>query len=282
MRFDVFTLFPEYFTGPLSTSILKRARESGTLQVQTHDIREWTTDKHRMTDDYPFGGGAGMVMKAEPVARALEDVLNFEVGVSAPPCPVVFLTPQGRTLNQKIVEDLAALPHLALLCGHYEGIDERVIETCVTHEISLGDFVLTGGEGAAAILIEAVARFVPGVLGNEASASGDSFANGLLEAPHYTRPAQWRGMSIPEVLLSGHHGKIGEWRFWESVRRTLKRRPELVEEALRERPLSRRETKIYEEIRREVLENTSTEAKADNAERWQPSALENVSEEEAS
>ncbi len=281
MRFDVFTLFPGYFDGPLSTSILKRGRESGAIEVQTHDIRDWTTDKHRMTDDYPFGGGAGMVMKAEPVARALEDVLNFEVGVSTPPCPVVFLTPQGRTLNQKIVEELAVMPQLALLCGHYEGIDERVIETCVTHEISLGDFVLTGGEGAAAILIEAVARFVPGVLGNENSATGDSFANGLLEAPHYTRPARWRGLDVPEVLLSGNHGKIGEWRFWESVRRTLRCRPELVEDALRERPLSRRETKIYEEIRREVRDNTLTEAKAKTAEPGQTSALEN-SEEEAS
>ena len=170
----------------------------GAIQVGLHDIRDWTTDKHRVTDDYPFGGGAGMVMKAEPVARGLEDVLNFTVGVSKPPCPVIYLSPQGRTLNQSIVHELAAQPRLALLCGHYEGVDERAIQSCITDEISLGDFVLTGGEGAAAILIEAVARWVPEVLGNENSAPGDSFANGLLETPHYTRPAQWRGKMCPK------------------------------------------------------------------------------------
>lgn len=254
MKFDVFTLFPDYFTGPLSTSILKRARASGALEVALHDIRNWAEGPHRMADDAPFGGGAGMVMKAEPLARALEDVLNFTVGLSGPPCPVVYLTPQGRTLNQSVVEELAAQPHLALVCGHYEGIDERFIEAVVTDEISLGDFVLTGGEGAAAILLEAVARFVPGVLGNETSAHSDSFANGLLEAPHYTRPALWRGRSVPDVLLSGHHAQIEEWRLWEGLKRTLRRRPELVEEAMRERPLSRRQRKIFDEILREHLE----------------------------
>ena len=252
MRFDVFTLFPAYFEGPLSTSILARARASGAIEVGLHDIREWTTDKHRVTDDYPFGGGAGMVMKAEPVARALESVLNFEVGSCKPPCPIVHLSPQGRTLNQELVLELAALPQLALLCGHYEGIDERLIESAVTAEISLGDFVLTGGEGAAAILIEAVARWVPGVLGNQNSAAGDSFAQGLLEAPHYTRPAQWRGREVPEVLMNGHHANIELWRFREGLRRTLQRRPELVGAALHNRALSRAERQVCKEVSEEL------------------------------
>ena len=248
MRFDVFTLFPSYFDGPLSTSILARAQTNGALEVALHDIREWTGDKHRVADDAPFGGGAGMVMKAEPVARALESVLNYEVGTSSPPCPVVYLSPQGRVLNQNVVWELAALPRIALLCGHYEGIDERLIETAVTDEISLGDFVLTGGEGAAAILIEAVARWVPGVLGNEQSAPGDSFAQGLLEAPHFTRPATWRGREVPEVLMNGHHANIEGWRFREGLKRTLKRRPELVEAALLKRALSKAERKICKEV----------------------------------
>ncbi len=249
MRFDVFTLFPAYFEGPLSTSILARAIEKGAIEVGLHDIRNWATDKHRVTDDYPFGGGAGMVMKAEPVASALESVLNFDVGVSAPPCPIIYLSPQGRTLNQNIVNELAVLPRLALLCGHYEGVDERAIQSCVTNEISLGDFVLTGGEGAAAILIEAVARFVPEVLGNENSAPGDSFANGLLETPHYTRPAQWRGHDVPEILMSGHHAKIEEWRFRQGVQRTLERRPDLIDAALQNGALTAGQTKICQEMK---------------------------------
>ncbi len=249
MRFDVFTLFPAYFNGPLSTSILARAIEKGAIEVGLHDIRNWTTDKHRVTDDYPFGGGAGMVMKAEPVARALEDVLNFNVGVSQPPCPIIYLSPQGRTLNQNVVNELAALPRLALLCGHYEGVDERVIESCVTDEISLGDFVLTGGEGAAAILIEAVARWIPEVLGNQDSAPGDSFANGLLETPHYTRPALWREREVPEMLMSGHHAKIEEWRFRQGVQRTLQRRPDLIEAVLCGGALTPQQRKICQEMK---------------------------------
>ncbi|RYG63363.1 tRNA (guanosine(37)-N1)-methyltransferase TrmD [bacterium] len=256
MRFDIFTLFPEYFAGPFSSSILKRGIEKGAINIGLHDIRDWSDSKHRTADDAPFGGGAGMVMKAEPVARSLSDVLNFDVG-SKPPCPIIYLSPQGRTLNQKLVEELATLPQLALLCGHYEGIDERAIQSCVTDEISLGDFVLTGGESAAAIVVEAVSRFVPGVLGNEASALGDSFSSGLLEAPHYTRPAVWRGLEVPDVLLSGHHALIEKWRFREGLRRTLARRPELVEIAMREFPFSRWQHKIYEEVKREIGESSS-------------------------
>lgn len=258
MRFDVFTLFPDYFSGPLSTSILKRAREAGLIEVELHDIRDATTDKWRVVDDTPFGGGAGMVMKAEVVARSLENVLKFDVGVSAPPCPVVYLTPQGRTLNQSLVEELATFPRLALLCGHYEGIDERVIDAIAPIEVSLGDFVLTGGEGAAAILIEAVARFVPGVLGNENSASGDSFATGLLEAPHYTRPAQWRGREVPDILLSGHHANIEAWRLEEALRRTAKRRPDLLDE-WGTRTMSKGERKIWERVQSERQPEDTTE-----------------------
>ena len=253
MRFDIFTLFPEFFDGPFSTSVLKRGIDAGAISIGLHNIRDWCEDKHRRADDAPFGGGAGMVMKAEPVARALESVLNFDVG-SKPPCPIIYLSPQGRTLSQKIVLELAAHQRIALLCGHYEGIDERAIQSCVTDEISLGDFVLTGGESAAAIVVESVSRFVPGVLGNEASASGDSFANGLLEAPCYTRPLLWREKSVPDVLLSGHHAEIDKWRFREGLRRTLLRRPELVEIAKSEFPFSPWQMKIYEELQRELKE----------------------------
>lgn len=277
MRFDVFTLFPDYFSGPLSTSILKRAREANLIQVELHDIRDATTDKWRVVDDAPFGGGAGMVLKAEVVAKSLENVLNFNVGVSAPPCPVVYLTPQGRTLNQSLVEELAMHSRLALLCGHYEGIDERVIEAVKPLEVSLGDFVLTGGEGAAAILIEAVARFVPGVLGNENSASGDSFATGLLEAPHYTRPASWRGRGIPDILLSGHHANIEAWRLEEALRRTRARRPDLLQ-AWQRRELSKRDRKIWDRVQSErqpdIEQNSDTMPR-----KIEPGAPENIDEE---
>ena len=250
MRFEIFTLFPGYFSGPFGSSILKRAIAEERLEIGLHDVRDWSEDKHRKVDDYPFGGGAGMVIKAEPVARALEDVLNFAVGVSQPPCPVVWLTPQGRTFNQSVAEELAKHPRIALLCGHYEGLDERLVETGVTDEISLGDFILTGGEPAAAVIVDAVARLLPDVLGNEHSAQVESFSNGLLESPHYTRPATWRGRAVPDVLLSGNHAHIEIWRFREGLRRTLLRRPELLERA----PLGREWTRSERKVLQEVLE----------------------------
>jgi tRNA (guanine37-N1)-methyltransferase len=251
MRFDVFTLFPGFFESPLDSSILKRARAAGALEVAVHDIRTWTTDRHHVCDDAPYGGGAGMVLKAEPVALALEDVLKFTVGHQEPSCPVILMSPQGRTLTQEIAEKLSTEPRVALLCGHYEGIDERVIAAAVTDEISIGDYVLTGGEIAALTVIDAVARHVPGVLGNADSAAGDSFAAGLLEAPHYTRPAEWRGQGVPEVLLGGHHGEVAKWRRRESLRRTWQRRPDLIVAARQRTDWSAADEKMLDEIMRE-------------------------------
>lgn len=228
MRFEIFTLFPDFFASPLESSILKRAQVAGAVEVGVHDIREAATDKHHVCDDAPFGGGAGMVMKAEPVAKSVERVLEWEAGSGAPPCPIILLSPQGRTLNDRMVRELSEHSQLALLCAHYEGIDERAVEAVVTDEISVGDYVLTGGETAALVLMDAVARFVPGVLGNEESAHGDSFADGLLEAPHYTRPAIWREREVPEVLLSGDHARIERWRRKERLRRTIHRRLDLI------------------------------------------------------
>ena len=250
MKFDVFTLFPEFFAGPLTSSILRRGQASGALQIGVHDIRNWAEGKHRVCDDYPFGGGAGMVMKAEPVAKAIESVLNFNAGpgengkVVKPPCPVILMTPQGRPFSQAIARELSEQSHLALLCGHYEGIDERAVDLLVTDEISIGDYVLTGGEAAALVVIEAVARLVPGVLGNEASPLEESFSDGLLEAPCYTRPAVWRGQSVPEVLLSGHHGETARWKRREALKRTLERRPDLAETLRESRVWTKEEEKI--------------------------------------
>jgi len=231
MRFDILTLFPEYFGGILASSILKRARESGAIEIGVHDIRSYATDKHHICDDAPYGGGAGMVMKAEPLALALEDVLKFAVGHGEPPCPVVLMTPQGRRFTQEVAHELSGHRQLCLVCGHYEGIDERFTECAVTDEISIGDYVTTGGEPAAAVILDAVARLVPGVLGNDDSARFDSFGDGLLEAPHYTRPAVWRERATPEVLLGGNHGVVERWRLKESLRRTALRRPDLIERA---------------------------------------------------
>ena len=256
MRFDIFTLFPEFFSGPLSSSILKRGQQSGALEIAVHDIRDWTTDKHRTCDDYPFGGGACMVMKAEPVAAALEDVLNFKAGpdeaaqITPPTCPVIFLTPAGRTFTQAVAQELSVHPRLALLCGHYEGLDERAIETLVTDQISIGDYVLTGGEVAALVVIEAVARLVPGVLGNEQSALEESFSEGMLEAPHYTRPATWRGQAVPEILLSGHHANVARWRRYEALKRTLERRSDLAPALRESRRWTKEEQKIWDEFDR--------------------------------
>ncbi|MEW6179287.1 MAG: tRNA (guanosine(37)-N1)-methyltransferase TrmD [Chloroflexota bacterium] len=226
MRFDVFSLFPSVIQPYLEISILQRAIEKGLLEVHLHDIRAYTTDKHHITDDAPFGGGGGMVMKPEPIFTAIESVLG-----SPPSCPVILLTPQGRTYTQQVAAELARYSHLALLCGRYEGVDERVREHLVTDEISIGDYVLTGGELPALILIDSITRLIPGALGDPDGAQDDSFASGLLEYPHYTRPAEFRGWRVPEVLLSGNHAEIARWRRQQALYRTWKRRPDLLEKA---------------------------------------------------
>jgi tRNA (guanine37-N1)-methyltransferase len=218
MHFDIFTLFPGMFTGPFDESILKRAQERGLLSIALHNIRDATSDKHHIVDDYPYGGGAGMVMKPEPIFKAIEAV--HQDG------PVIYLTPQGRLFNQEIARDLAQEERITLLCGHYEGIDERVCQHLVTDEISLGDYVLTGGELAAMILVDAVSRLLPGVLAEDSTAE-ESHTSHTLEYPQYTRPLDFRGWKVPDILLSGHHENVAKWRRKEALRRTRERRPDL-------------------------------------------------------
>jgi tRNA (guanine37-N1)-methyltransferase len=223
IRFDILTIFPEMFASPCSCSLLKKAIDKGLIAIQLHDIRNYAEDKHRMTDDAPYGGGGGMVMKVEPIDRALCSIplLDREV-------PIVLLTPQGERFSQKMAEELAANRQIVLLCGRYEGVDERVRTQLVSREISIGDYVLTGGELSAMVVVDAVSRLVPGVLGNCESARADSFSTGLLEYPHYTRPAEYRGWKVPEVLLMGNHREIEMWRRRESLLRTRRRRPDLL------------------------------------------------------
>ncbi len=223
MHIDVLTLFPAYFTGLLDVSLLGRAVDSGLLRVDIHDLRTWTTDPHRTADDMPYGGGAGMVLKPEPFFAAVEALYG---AVESRPRTVV-LTPRGDLLDQARVRDLATSERLLLLCGRYEGIDERVHEALATDEISIGDYVLAGGEAAAAVVIEAVTRLLPGVMGNDRSAMDESHADGLLEYPQYTRPASYRGMDVPAILRSGDHGRVAAWRTRQSVERTRRVRPDL-------------------------------------------------------
>ena len=226
MRVDVFTLFPEVFEPYLSLSIMARARQKGLLEVRLHNIRDWATDRHKTVDDEPYGGGGGMVMKPEPIFAAVEAVLG-----RPPQVPVILLTPQGRPFTQEVAWELAQQPHLALIAGRYEGVDERVRQHLVTDEISIGDYVLTGGELPALVVLDAVTRLLPGVLGDPDAPRKDSFSGGLLEHPHYTRPAVFRGWKVPEVLLSGHHAEIARWRRREALRRTWERRPDLLARA---------------------------------------------------
>jgi tRNA (guanine37-N1)-methyltransferase len=226
LLFDIFTLFPDVFIPYLNTSILQRARESQLVEVQLHNIRDWTTDRHHVCDDIPYGGGGGMVMKPEPIFTAVESVLGVPLS-----CPLILLDPQGRVFTQAVAEELAQQPHLALLCGRYEGIDERVHQHLVNDEISIGDYVLSGGELPAMVLIDAITRLIPGALGDPEGAWDDSHATGLLEYPHYTRPPVFRGWGVPEVLLSGDHGRIARWRRQQALLRTRLRRPDLLEKA---------------------------------------------------
>ncbi|HTP08755.1 MAG TPA: tRNA (guanosine(37)-N1)-methyltransferase TrmD [Anaerolineae bacterium] len=232
MRFDIFTLFPGIFESPLRESMLKRALESGLLDVQLHNIRDYAEGRHQVTDDYPYGGGGGMVMKPEPVFAAVENVLGVEdQGLRSSALPIVLLTPQGRVFNQQVAFELAQYDRVALICGRYEGFDERIREHLTTDEISIGDYVLTGGELAALIVVDAVIRLKPGVLGDPTGAIDDSHVGGLLEYPHYTRPPEFRGWGVPEVLLSGDHARVDRWRREQAMLRTWQRRPELLERA---------------------------------------------------
>jgi tRNA (guanine37-N1)-methyltransferase len=224
MQFDIFTLFPEVITPYLNSSILQRAQENALIHIDLHNIRDYTHDKHHVTDDAPYGGGGGMVMKPEPIFEAVEAVLGVP-----PVCPVILMSPQGRPFTTAIARELAALPRIALICGRYEGVDERVREHLVTDQISMGDFVLTGGELPAMAVVDAVTRFLPGALGDPDGANDDSFGDGLLEYPHYTRPEEFRGWRVPEVLLSGNHALIAKWRKEQSLARTKKHRPDLLE-----------------------------------------------------
>jgi tRNA (guanine37-N1)-methyltransferase len=223
VHIDVVTIFPEYFTGPLDASLLGKARAAGVLDVQVRDLRTWATDKHRTVDDVPYGGGAGMVLKPEPFFAAVEALYG---SVEARP-RTVLLTPRGRAFDQALARDLAAEPGLLLLCGRYEGIDERVHDALAHDQVSVGDYVLAGGEAAACVLIEAVTRLLPGVMGNLASVEEESFSAGLLEHPQYTRPAEFRGMAVPEVLLSGDHARVAAWRREQAEEFTRRVRPDL-------------------------------------------------------
>lgn len=246
MQFDVFTILPEVFPTYLDTSILKKARERGLIDVRVHNIRDYTHDKHHTTDDTPYGGGGGMVMKPEPVFEAVESVLGLHAPHPSPQAvPVILLTPQGRVFTQRVAEELARYEQIALVCGRYEGIDERIREHLVSDEISVGDYVLTGGELPALIVIDAVSRLIPGVLGDPTGAQDDSHAMGLLEYPHYTKPAEFRGWKVPDTLLSGDHGRIEKWRREQALLRTLHKRPDMLEKA----ELSEKDRKLIESLR---------------------------------
>ncbi len=250
MQFEVFTLLPEVFPSYLETSIIKRAIERGLINVRVHNIRDYTHDKHHTTDDTPYGGGGGMVMKPEPVFEAIETALGLNNTNQTPPqpasnIPIILLTPQGRVFNQSIAQEFSQHSHILLLCGRYEGIDERIREHLVTDEISIGDYVLTGGELPALILIDAIARLLPDVLGDPTGAQDDSHAMGLLEYPHYTRPPEFRGWKAPDVLLSGDHKKIDKWRRQQALLRTFKKRPDMLEKT----ELSKEDKKFLESLK---------------------------------
>ena len=245
IRFEILSIFPEMFHSPLDFSLLKKAQEKGLIKIMLHDIRDWAKDKHRMTDDAPYGGGCGMVMKVEPVEKALADIRKKRKTKPT----VILMTPQGEVFNQKIAEELSRKKRIVIICGRYEGVDERIREHLVDREISIGDYILTGGEMAAMVLIDAVSRLIPDVLGNPQSTQSESFAHNLLEYPQYTRPSQYKGWVVPDVLLSGNHADIEEWRKTEALRKTCQRRPDLLKKV----KLSAQDKKILDKINREDI-----------------------------
>ena len=221
MRIDILTLFPAIAAVPLGESMMKRAQERGLAEIRAHNLRDWATDKHRTTDDAPYGGSQGMVMKCEPIFAAIE-------ALRTPEARVIYMSPGGRRFDQRAAFEFAAMPHLILLCGHYEGVDQRVIDHLVDEEISIGDYVLTNGALAAAVVTDAIVRLIPGVLGDDQSAADDSFASGLLEFPQYTRPVEFRGWRVPDILLGGHHASIAKWRREQALEKTRRVRPDLL------------------------------------------------------
>ena len=233
MLIDIITIFPDYFRTVFDYGIVRRAGASGLVEIKAHDLRAWTVDKHKMVDDRPFGGGDGMVLKPEPLFAAVESLTGAESAqqLAGTGTRVVMLSPQGRVLSQAVAAELAETKHLVLICGRYEGVDERVVEMLATDEISIGDYVLSGGEPAAVVLVDAVVRLIPGALGSETSASNDSFSDGLLDFPHYTRPPEFRGRRVPEVLLGGNHAEIARWRRQRALRKTRRNRPDLLTRA---------------------------------------------------
>jgi tRNA (guanine37-N1)-methyltransferase len=230
LRCDIITIFPEFFREAFDCGITRRARAAGLVEAKAHDLRHWTSDKHHIVDDRPFGGGEGMVLKAEPIFAAVKELTGAGQRADYPPqTRVVLLSPQGRVFTQKLAQDISRnASHLVLICGRYEGVDERVAEELVTDEVSIGDYVLSGGEPAAVVVIDAVVRLLPGALGNETSATNESFSAGLLDHPHYTRPTEFSGLSIPDVLLTGNHGDIARWRREAALKKTQRNRPDLL------------------------------------------------------
>lgn len=245
MRIDVLTIFPGIFQGPLDEAMIYHARQAGLLQVHIHDLRDFTCDRHRTVDDYPFGGGPGMVMKPEPFFRAVAAIKNAGYN----PDRIILLSPQGRLFSQEMAWELSRCRHLVLMCGRYEGVDERVAQALATDEVSIGDYVLSGGELPALVVLEAVVRLIPGVLGDSTSVHQDSFSDGLLEGPQYTRPREYAGLTVPEVLLSGNHQEIKLWRRRQALQRTLERRPDLLEKA----DLSETDKEILASIRQQTV-----------------------------
>ncbi len=263
MKFHILTLFPEMIEQGLNNSIIKRAAEAGHLSINAVNIRDYTLDKHNKVDDYPYGGGAGMLMQAQPVYDAYKALVKEHEETGRPTPRVVFMTPQGRTFRQEIAQELAKEEELIFLCGHYEGIDERVLEEIVTDELSIGDYVLTGGELPAMVVIDTVARLIPGVLNNEESANDESFAGNLLEYPQYTRPEVWHDKSVPEVLMSGHHANIAKWRKEQAVERTRAKRPDMYEKYMEELEAYLREHPPKKKRRKKkVAESCSVETAA--------------------
>jgi tRNA (guanine37-N1)-methyltransferase len=231
MQIDIVTIFPDYFREAFDFGIVRRARAAGLVNIQPHDLRTWTSDRHKMVDDRPFGGGDGMVLKPEPIFAAVESLTGARRRENVPANKrVVLLSPQGKPLTQSLAADLAKCEHLVLICGRYEGVDERVAEALATDEISIGDYVLSGGEPATLVVIDAVVRLIPGALGSETSATTESFSDGLLDCPHYTRPPDFEGMKVPEVLLTGHHAEIAKWRREAAEEKTKRNRPDLLKE----------------------------------------------------